>query len=107
MVVKWGLSEKIGPICLTEDDEEVFLGHQITRHKNISDDTAKLIDNEIKNIINKSYETANKILRDNIDKLHLMANALIKYETINFNQILEIMNGKFPQNNNNKNNATT
>lgn len=98
MIVKWGLSEKIGPICLSEDDEEVFLGHQITRHKNISDETAKIIDDEIKNIINKSYEKAREILKDNMDKLHLMANALIKHETINFNQILDIMNGKLPQN---------
>ena len=100
MVVKWGLSEKIGPICLTEDDEEVFLGHQITRHKNISDETAKIIDDEIKKIINNSYKKAKEILNDNIDKLHLMADALIKYETINFNQILDIMNGKFPEDDN-------
>ncbi len=98
MIVKWGLSEKIGPISLLENDEEVFLGHQITRHKNISDDTAKIIDNEIKRIINKSYKQATEILQDNIDKLHLMANALIKFETINFDQILDIMDGKLQQN---------
>jgi cell division protease FtsH len=94
MVVKWGLSEKIGPINLFENDEEVFLGHQITRHKNISEETVKLIDKEIKNIITLSYFRATKILTDNIDKLHIMADALIKYETINVNQILDIMSGK-------------
>lgn len=94
MVVKWGLSEKVGPINLFENDEEVFLGHQITRHKNISEDTVKLIDKEIKNIINTSYARAKNILTDNIDKLHIMADALIKYETINVNQILDIMSGK-------------
>ncbi|HIH2763880.1 MAG TPA: ATP-dependent zinc metalloprotease FtsH [Candidatus Azoamicus sp.] len=94
MVVKWGLSEKIGPINLFENDEEVFLGHQITRHKNISEDTVKLIDKEIKNIITLAYFRATKILTDNIDKLHIMADALIKYETINVNQILDIMSGK-------------
>lgn len=93
MVVKWGLSEKIGPINLFENDEEVFLGHQITRHKNISEDTVKLIDKEIKNIITLAYFRATKILTDNIDKLHIMADALIKYETINVNQILDIMSG--------------
>ncbi len=103
MIVKWGLSEKIGPISLLENDEEVFLGHQITRHKNISDDTAKIIDNEIKRIINKSYKQATEILQDNIDKLHLMANALIKFETINFDQILDIMDGKLQQNTEGKN----
>jgi cell division protease FtsH len=94
MVVKWGLSEKIGPINFFENDEEVFLGHQITRHKNISEDTVKLIDKEIKNIITLAYFRATKILTDNIDKLHIMADALIKYETINVNQILDIMSGK-------------
>lgn len=94
MVVKWGLSEKIGPINLFENDEEVFLGHQITRHKNISEETVKLIDKEIKNIITLAYFRATKILTDNIDKLHIMADALIKYETINVNQILDIMSGK-------------
>ncbi len=93
MVVKWGLSDKIGPINLFENDEEVFLGHQITRHKNISEDTVKLIDKEIKNIITLAYFRATKILTDNIDKLHIMADALIKYETINVNQILDIMSG--------------
>ncbi len=94
MVVKWGLSEKVGPINLFENDEEVFLGHQITRHKNISEDTVKIVDKEIKNIITLSYNRAKKILTENIDKLHIMADALIKYETINVNQILDIMSGK-------------
>jgi len=94
MVVKWGLSEKIGPINLFENDEEVFIGHQITKHKNISEETIKIIDKEIKKIITSSYIRATKILTDNIDKLHIMADALIKYETINVNQILDIMSGK-------------
>lgn len=94
MVVQWGLSEKVGPINLFENDEEVFLGHQIAKHKNISDDTIRIIDKEIKLIITTSYKRATNILKDNIDKLHIMANTLIKYETINFNQILDIMSGK-------------
>lgn len=98
MVVKWGLSEKIGPINLFENDEEVFLGHQIQKHKNISDETIRIVDQEIKNIINVSYKRATNILKDNIDKLHLMADTLLKYETINFNQILDIMSGKTPNN---------
>jgi len=97
MVVKWGLSEKVGPINLFDNDEEVFLGHQITKHKSISDDTIRAVDEEIKNIINASYIRAKNILTDNIDKLHIMANTLIKYETINFNQILDIMSGKLPE----------
>lgn len=92
MVVEWGLSETVGPINLSEnDDEEVFLGHQIGRHKTISSDTIKLVDNEIKKIINISYITATNILTDNIDKLHEMANVLLKQETIDLDQILNIM----------------
>lgn len=91
MVEQWGLSENVGPINLSENDEEVFLGHQIARQKNISEDTIKIIDNEIKHIITKSYQRAKSILNDNIDKLHIMADTLIKYETINLNEILDIM----------------
>jgi cell division protease FtsH len=94
MVVQWGLSENVGPINLFENDEEVFLGHQITRHKNISEDTVRIIDKEIKYIIDKSYDRAKKILSDNLDKLHTMADALREHETINFDQILDIMSGK-------------
>lgn len=91
MVVQWGLSEKIGTINLFENDEEVFLGHQITRHKNVSEDTLKIVDIEIKSIINFSYARAKSILQDNIDKLHSMANALLEQETIDLDQILSIM----------------
>ncbi|HIH2762328.1 MAG TPA: ATP-dependent zinc metalloprotease FtsH [Candidatus Azoamicus sp.] len=94
MVVQWGLSEKIGTINLFENDEEVFLGHQITRHKNISEDTLKLIDIEIKNIITFSYGRAKSILNDNIDKLHFMAKALLEQETIDLDQILNIMSSE-------------
>ena len=94
MVVQWGLSERIGPINLFENDEEVFLGHQITRHKNISEDTVRLIDMEIKNIITLSYARAKNILQDNIDKLHLMANMLLDQETIDLEQILSVMNSE-------------
>lgn len=93
MVEQWGLSDNIGPINLSESDEEVFLGHQIARQKNISEDTIKMIDKEIKTIITNSYEKAHGILKDNIDILTNMANALLKYETINLNQILDIMSG--------------
>ncbi|HIH2762654.1 MAG TPA: ATP-dependent zinc metalloprotease FtsH [Candidatus Azoamicus sp. MARI] len=98
MVVQWGLSEKIGTINLFENDEEVFLGHQITRHKNISEDTLKLIDIEIKSIITFSYGRAKRILNDNIDKLHFMAKALLEQETIDLDQILNIMSSENPDN---------
>lgn len=94
MVEQWGLSEKVGPINLFENDEEVFIGNQISRQKNISEDTIKIIDKEVKTIITTSYKKATEILSDNIDKLHIMADALIKYETINLNQILDIMSNE-------------
>ena len=94
MVTRWGLSEKMGPLSYGEDDGEVFLGHSVTQHKSVSDDTANSIDLEIRRIIDTNYERAEKILNDNMDKLHAMAKALIKYETIDKDQIDEIMNGK-------------
>jgi len=102
MVVQWGLSKEIGPINLFENDEEVFIGHQIAKQKNISEETIKIIDKEIKKIVVESYSRAKNILNDNIDKLHIMANALIKYETINFSKILDIMSGKEKEEMNNK-----
>ncbi len=96
MVTKWGLSEKLGPLTYSEDDGEVFLGHSITKHKAISDETAHVIDEEIRSIIEHNYDRADKLLKKHVKKLHLMAEALIKYETINLDQIDEIMQGKAP-----------
>lgn len=96
MVTRWGLSEKMGPLAYGEEEGEVFLGHSVTQHKSVSDDTANAIDLEIRRIIDTNYERAEKILKDNIDKLHLMAKALIKFETLDKDQINEIMEGKEP-----------
>ncbi len=96
MVTKWGLSEKMGPLTYSEDEGEVFLGHSVTQHKNVSDETAHIIDEEIRSIIERNYQRAEKILKDNIDKLHKMAEALIKYETIDKEQIDAIMAGREP-----------
>jgi cell division protease FtsH len=97
MVTKWGLSEKLGPLTYDEEEGEVFLGHSVTRHKEISDETARLIDSEIKEIIERNYSKAEKILKDNLDKLHMMAEALIKYETLDTHQIDDIMEGRTPR----------
>ncbi len=94
MVTKWGFGEGLGPLLYSEDEGEVFLGRQVTQHKNVSDATAKLIDEAIKKIIDTNYEKARKILTENIDKLHIMSDALLKYETINADQVAEIMEGK-------------
>jgi cell division protease FtsH len=97
MVTKWGLSEKLGPLVYSEEEGEIFLGHSVTQHKQVSDETAHLIDEEVRTIIDRNYQRAEKLLTDNLDKLHLMADALIKYETINSEQIKDIMVGKEPR----------
>nr|WP_198538322.1 ATP-dependent zinc metalloprotease FtsH [Marinicella sediminis] len=94
MVTKWGFGEGLGPLLYSEDEGEVFLGRQVTQHKNVSDATAKLIDEAIKKIIDDNYQKAYQILNDNMDKLHIMSEALMKYETINADQVKEIMEGK-------------
>ncbi len=97
MVTKWGLSEKMGPLVYGENDEEVFLGHSVTKHKEISDTTAHQIDAEVRVIIDRNYERAERLLKENLDRLHTMAEALIKYETIDAEQIQDIMAGKEPR----------
>ncbi len=97
MVTKWGLSEKLGPLAYSEEEGEVFLGRSVTQHKNVSDETAHIIDEEIRRVIDSNYERAENILRENIDKLHKMSEALMTYETIDRNQIDDIMAGKEPR----------
>lgn len=96
MVTRWGLSERLGPLTYAEEEGEVFLGRSVTKHKNVSDDTAHAIDEEIRSVIDRNYDRANRILTENMDKLHNMAKALIKYETIDSEQIANIMAGKEP-----------
>jgi len=96
MVTRWGLSEKLGPLTYSEEEDEVFLGHSVTKHKAISDETTHLIDEEIKHIIERNYQRAKKILTEHRDKLDMMADALMKYETIDRDQIDAIMKGKEP-----------
>jgi len=97
MVTKWGLSEKLGPLTYSEEEGEVFLGHSVTQHKMVSDETAHIIDEEIRCVIDRNYKRAEQILGDNRDTLILMAEALMKYETIDAEQIKDIMAGKEPR----------
>jgi cell division protease FtsH len=98
MVTKWGLSEEMGPLMYSEDDGEVFLGRSAaTQTKSVSDDTAESIDREIRKIIDNCYKRAREILDENRDKLELMKDALLEYETIDTEQIEDIMNGRKPR----------
>ena len=97
MVTKWGLSNKMGPLAYAEEENEVFLGKSSgQQQKSVSDETARTIDTEIRKIIDTQYSRATKLIKDNMDKMHLMADALMKYETIDSGQIDEIMDGKTP-----------
>ncbi|MCB1865347.1 MAG: ATP-dependent zinc metalloprotease FtsH [Chromatiales bacterium] len=97
MVTQWGLSDKMGPLSYGDEEQEVFLGHSVTQHKQVSDDTARAIDEEVRALIDRNYQRSKQILTDNMDKLHTMADALIKYETIDSEQIDDIMQGRDPR----------
>ena len=97
MVTKWGLSEKLGPLMYAEEENESYLGRSGGGASHVSGETAKLIDQEIRDIIDECYATATKILHDNRDKLEAMAMALMKYETIDSDQIDDIMSGREPR----------
>ncbi len=97
MVTKWGLSERLGPLTYSEEDGEVFLGHSVARHKEVSEQTARVIDEEVRELIDRNYRRAQQILRKNMDMLHAMADALIRWETIESSQIDDILAGKPPR----------
>ena len=96
MVTKWGLSKRLGPLTYSEEDGEVFLGRTVTQHKQVSDATVHAIDKEVREIIDTAYEQARGILTTNLEYLHAMAAALLKYETLEPAQIKEIMDGQEP-----------
>jgi len=96
MVSKWGLSDALGPLSYDENEDEVFLGRSVTKHQNVSDETHRLIDKEVRRIIDSAFEQARTILQDHDRELHLMADALMTYETIDAHQIDQIMQGREP-----------
>ncbi len=96
MVTKWGLSDSLGPLAYSEEEGEVFLGRSTSQPKQISGSTKESIDSEVRAIIDRNYDRAESLLREHLDKLHLMADALIKYETIDVGQIDAIMEGRMP-----------
>ena len=96
MVTQWGLSDRMGPLSYSEEEGEVFLGKSMGKQKTVSDDTVRAIDSEIRTLIDRNYQRSVDILKEHEEKLHVMADALMKYETIDSSQIDSIMEGKIP-----------
>jgi len=96
MVTKWGLSDEMGPIAYGDEEDEVFLGRSVTQTKSVSDDTARKIDEVVRTILDRAYSRTKAILQANMDKLHIMAEALLAYETIDATQIDAVMEGRRP-----------
>jgi cell division protease FtsH len=94
MVTRYGLSDGMGPLAYSEDEGEVFLGRAVTQTKQISANTARAIDREIRAVVERNYQRARGILGENMDKLHAMADALMRYETSSLAQIEDIMAGR-------------
>jgi len=96
MATKWGLSDELGPVTYGEDEDEVFLGRSVTQHKSISNETASKIDEVVRGILDRAYARTKELLTANMDKLHIMAELLLQYETIDAHQINDIMAGREP-----------
>jgi cell division protease FtsH len=94
MVTEWGMSDKLGRLRYSENEEEVFLGHSVTQRKNVSDATAKIIDDEIRRIVDEAELSARKMLTENIDQLHAIAKALLEYETLSGDEIKALIRGE-------------
>ena len=94
MVTEWGMSEKLGPLCYNENEEEIFLGRSVTQTKNVSEATAQVIDEEVRAIVENAEAACRKILTDNLEDLHTLANALLEYETLSGDEIIAILNGE-------------
>jgi cell division protease FtsH len=97
MVTEWGMTDALGPMVYGENEGEVFLGRQVTTHQNMSEDTMKAVDKEVRAIIDMQYALARRLLEENRDKVEVMTKALLEWETIDAHQIEDIMNGRPPR----------
>jgi cell division protease FtsH len=97
MVTQWGMSDELGTMVYGENEGEVFLGRSVTTHKSVSEATMQKVDGEIRRIIDQQYGVARKILEENRDKVEAMAAALLEFETLDAEQITDIMSGKPPR----------
>ncbi len=94
MVTEWGMSDKLGPLRYNDNQEEVFLGHAVTQTKNVSEATAKVIDEEIRRIVDEADEKCRGIIGGNVEQLHAIANALLEYETLTGDEVLALSRGE-------------
>ena len=99
MVMRAGLSKELGPVAYGENEEEVFLGRSVARQQNMSEETARKVDSEIRKIVDKGYSRAKKVLTEKIEDLHKLAKALLTYETLTGTEIEDLINKNiFPKN---------
>jgi cell division protease FtsH len=97
MVTRWGMSDELGPMVYGENEGEVFLGRSVTMHKNVSDTTMQKVDGEIRRIVDQQYQFARRLIEENRDKVEAMAKALLEWETLDAEQIGDIMEGRPPR----------
>jgi cell division protease FtsH len=97
MVTRYGMTDALGPMVYAENEGEVFLGRSVTKTTNMSEQTMQKVDAEVRRIIDQQYSLARKLIEENQDKIHSMAKALLEYETIDMDQIDDIMSGKPPR----------
>jgi cell division protease FtsH len=97
MVTKWGYSDQLGQVAYGENQEEVFLGHSVARNQNVSEETAKIIDAEIKRLTQAGYDEAKRILTEKLEDLHTLAKALLEYETLSGEEIIGVLKGIIPR----------
>ncbi len=96
MATQFGMSDELGPLLYSENEDEVFLGHSVARSQSVSEKTQELVDREVKRFVNEGYETATSVLKTNIEELHIIANGLLEYETLSGDEIRDLLLGKPP-----------
>jgi cell division protease FtsH len=96
MVTRFGMSDTLGPIAYAENQEEVFLGHSVSRQQNISEETARKIDSEVHRIVDEAYQNANRILTEKREDLETLAKGLLEYETLTGDEIIALLAGRPP-----------
>ena len=96
MVTQWGFSKELGTVAYGENQEEVFLGHSVARQQNVSEETSRKIDAEVRRLVDEAYGEATKILTDHSDQLETLAQALLEYETLSGDEIKDLLDGKRP-----------